>query len=292
MIDFEERSCEKARVYFDDFLSNELSVETRLEVLRHLERCQGCTEALDARRRVKTALKRAVEQEGLEPAALRERIRKTLKPTTIRRHWPLAVAAGVMLALGGWVVTRGPNLRSASDLPSQASLNEPPSERSTDILNIGLSGHVDCALRQDFSAGPRSFEQMSRDLGPDYVGLVPLVKDRVPQGYTMMAAHRCSPQGRDLVHLILTDQQTLLSLVLTKKDGESFGEADPSAVLKTPLVPLYRAHSQDLEVAGFETRDYLAYVVSGLAMESNLQIASSLAPLVNDFLTKLLKSDG
>ena len=36
-----------------------------------------------------------------------------------------------------------------------------------------------------------------------------------------------------------------------------------------------------------ETRDYLAFVVSNSTQEDNLQIASSLAPSVRDFLSRL-----
>jgi hypothetical protein len=36
---------------------------------------------------------------------------------------------------------------------------------------------------------------------------------------------------------------------------------------------------QDFEVTGFETRDYLAFVVSNLVEEENRQVASTLALL-------------
>ena len=54
-----------------------------------------------------------------------------------------------------------------------------------------------------------------------------------------------------------------------------------------PGVPIFGAHMSNLEVAGFETRDYLAFVVSDLSREDNLQIASTLAPPVQAFLSKL-----
>ena len=42
-----------------------------------------------------------------------------------------------------------------------------------------------------------------------------------------------------------------------------------------------------MTVAGFETPDYLAFVVSDQGMKDNLQIASRLAPAVRDFLGKV-----
>ncbi len=59
------------------------------------------------------------------------------------------------------------------------------------------------------------------------------------------------------------------------------------AAMNVSDVPLYKSRIQNMEVAGFETRDYLAFVVSDLREKENSQIASSLAPAVRDFLSKL-----
>src|SRR5260370_31283379 len=74
VINFNEKTCERIRRYFDSYLDNELLVETNHEVLRHLTACQDCTKVLDARSRLKAAVKRAVEQEHA-PAALLESVR-------------------------------------------------------------------------------------------------------------------------------------------------------------------------------------------------------------------------
>ncbi|MCI0665785.1 MAG: hypothetical protein L0220_32410, partial [Acidobacteria bacterium] len=147
--------------------------------------------------------------------------------------------------------------------------------------------HIHCALHRDFSAGPRSFERMSHDLGPEYIGLIPSVKERVPQDYTLMVGHRCDFKGRNFVHLILTNQKTILSVILTKKNGETFDKNAVAAVMQASGAPLYRARLQDQEVVGFETRDYLAYVVSGLPQDEHLRLASSLTPSVRNFLGRL-----
>ena len=39
VINFNEKTCEKIRRYFDSYLDNELLVETNHEVLRHLSVC-------------------------------------------------------------------------------------------------------------------------------------------------------------------------------------------------------------------------------------------------------------
>jgi hypothetical protein len=260
--------------------------EANLEVLRHLERCQNCAEALETRRRVKSALKQAVKRQEGAPAALRAKILKSVKPAPAWQHWSLAAAAAVLLMLGGWLVIRSVNFRSPSDLSAQANLNETLSAHNTEILKIGLGDHIHCALYRDFSKGPWSAERISREMG-EHLSLVPAVRERVPQDYTLMVAHRCDYQGRNFVHLILTRPQTILSVILTKKNGAAFDESNLNTVLKASGVPLYQMRLQDLEVAGFETRDYLAYVVSGLPQADNFRLASSLAPSVRDFVARL-----
>jgi hypothetical protein len=128
---------------------------------------------------------------------------------------------------------------------------------------------------------------MLHDMGPEYFGLVTLVKERVPQNYTVMVGHRCSYKGRNFVHLILTSQSTTLSVILTKKNGETFDNSALIRSLQDSGAPLYRARMQGQEVVAFETRDHLAYVVSGLPQEEHLQMAAGLAPSMRTFLGQL-----
>jgi len=103
----------------------------------------------------------------------------------------------------------------------------------------------------------------------------------------VVVGHHCKANGREYVHLILKSPQTALSLVVTKKNGESFTQNHIAAILESAGVPIFGAHMNNLEVAGFETPDYLAFVVSDLSREDNLQMASALAPPVQAFLSKL-----
>ena len=50
-------------------------------------------------------------------------------------------------------------------------------------------------------------------------------------------------------------------------------------------VPVYRTSSESYQVAGFESENYLAFVVSDLRGEMNLQIAAALAPGVRQLLS-------
>jgi hypothetical protein len=98
----------------------------------------------------------------------------------------------------------------------------------------------------------------------------------------------------------MLNQSDEVSLVITRKNGETFppdgavavaGAAaaigGATAVEKAAGVPIYERAWQNVQVAGLETRDYLAFVVSNSTMDDNLQIASSLGRSIRDFLSKL-----
>jgi anti-sigma factor (TIGR02949 family) len=287
VISFEDKSCQRVRNLMDSYMSNELPAETNREVLRHIQGCQKCAEELETRDRVRKALKRAMNRQEPARVDLRQRILNEIRPQSKRNYWWLAVAAAVVISVGSLGLFRWLNARHDSGTSAPPGGNEIISANNAEVFNIGLGDHIHCALDRDFSGGPRSFERMSRDMGPEYIGLVSLVKEQVPQNYTIMVGHRCDFKGRNFVHLILTNQRTILSVILTKKQGETFDKSALAGALQASGAPLHRARLQDLEVAAFETRDHLAYVVSGLPQEEHLQLASTLAPFVRNFLGQL-----
>src|SRR5262245_129812 len=281
VINFEQK-CEKARRYLDSYVSNELLVETNHELMRHLESCKDCSEALEVRMRVKTALQRAVRSVEAPPA-LEERVQKRIRDERSkgalirsRTHWAFAVAAMALLTLGGWVIFRLWNLQGHSRVDTLADR----------ILTIGAGNHLTCAVNHQMWKQHFSSERMARELGPDYIGLVSLAEEKAPQDFEVVVAHQCHVDHRGFVHMILRKQDSVLSVVLTKKSGESFQESKAAAVLNASGVPIYRNRLKGVEVAGFETRGYLAFVVSGLDPESNLKVAANLAPSVRDYLAK------
>jgi hypothetical protein len=77
----------------------------------------------------------------------------------------------------------------------------------------------------------------------------------------------------------------LLSLVVARKQtGESVDGLAPAA--EPSGVRIYQSAAGRYQVAGFEAGNFFAYVVSELKNKENLQIASSVAPGVREFLMK------
>jgi hypothetical protein len=288
---FGESTCEKIRRYLDSYISNELLVETNLEVLRHLETCASCSAEFEARTRLKSRLKGAVEGQSL-PEDLAGKIREQ-----IRRHearpmfaawtvWMAAAAAVILVWAGIQVARTRTAMPDLADRLGQDVFIQKVSETVSAVLRVGLGDHVHCSVFRKYPKNPPSLDQLAESMGPTYRGLVPVVRAAVPEEYRMIMAHQCSYGERRFVHLTLSNGTNLLSLVIARKrPGESL-QALPPAV-RTGAVPLYQAAAERYEVAGFETDDYLAFVVSDLGGKTNLLLASNLAPAVAGFLSKV-----
>jgi hypothetical protein len=292
IVDFGQGNCERVRRYLDSYISNELLVESNLGVLRHIEQCRACSQELETRLRVRASLQAAVRREGM-PASLEQKIRNEIRERSPVRVWPFdlslrwmsAVAALLLISTAIWVVLR--SRRELSPQEQNAYVGRISSHLST-ILQVGLRDHVHCAVFRKYPKDPPAFAEMAGDLGGQYAGLVPLVKARVPDEYRVILAHRCTVQGRNYVHLVLRGPSSLLSLIITKKNpGESFPASQLEPVLQATGVPVYRAGASQFQLAAFESRAYLAFVISDLHEKSNLQMAAALAPSVDQFLDQL-----
>ena len=284
VIGFEQNQCKKIRSYLDSYLSNELMVETNHEILKHLDGCQACSDALASRSRVKQVLRQAVMRDEA-PAGLRYRIQKDIRKSAAPVRWGqwvlVAAAAGVLMA-GAIGVVRFTGSRGAEPRHERAA-----TAQTAELLTIGLNDHSFCAIDHNLASRRFTREEMSQKMGPEFAGLVDLVEQKAPGEYEVVVGHRCQFAGRPFIHLILRNQETIISLAITKKNGESFPAEAARNALQASGVSLYESRIQNYEVTGFETRDYLAFVVSNLPKEDNVRIASNLAPGVRDFLMKI-----
>ena len=296
LIHFNEKMCEKIRGYFDSYLDNELLVETNHEVLRHLTACPDCRNVLDARARLKHTVKSAVERETA-PALLLTSVRSTIRRRRSffnlgLRQWAMAaLTIAVLVAAGGIAVRTGKVFAPAMNADRDSL--ELISVKAQELLRVGLVDHVHCAIVAGKWKEFLSFEHMKEEtgrsaLGTEFIGLIPLLQEKLGSNFQIVQGHRCVTNHRRYVHVILTGGKgTILSLVITEKNGEAFNRADIAATMVASGVPLYRAYEGQLQIAGFETDRYLAYVVSNLDRDGSLKVASDLASPVYEFLHRL-----
>jgi anti-sigma factor (TIGR02949 family) len=276
VLNFNSKQCERVRRQLDAYLSNELLVETTSEVLKHLESCEACSSELGSRQRVREALQKAATRQ-LPPAHLREAIRQRLRsaqPGLFSRFrvttWAVALASLTVVMVAGqqWLgFERGRQIVA-------------------NVLTLGVSDHLHCAIRgHNYPELANPPEQLREKLGPQYAGLLPVVQEKLP-GFQLLEAHICSVPGspRKYVHYIARGQGTILSVILTKRQGESL-PAGRLLVAGAPTgVNLYKAKLEATSVAGFETNEYFGFVVSDLGQDEMMQLAASLAPALRDAL--------
>ena len=289
LMQFGDSSCARIRRYLDSYINNELLVETNHEVLRHLETCPACAADVETRTRIKARLKSAVQNQSVPEdlqARLRAALREESRGSFAWTRWASAAAAVLVVAAGLWFElprwTR-PALPDLADRRGQDVFIQKLSASLSAVLKVGLGDHIHCSIFRKYPKNPPSVDEMAQKLGPAYQDLVPLVKARVPPEFRIILAHQCGYQGRRFVHLTLTNGSSLLSLVITRKQpGESMQSLTVSD--HASGVAVYQAAAPNYDVAGFETDQFLAYVVSDLGARQNLQIAYALAPSVHRFL--------
>jgi anti-sigma factor (TIGR02949 family) len=276
VLSFDSKQCDRVRRQLDAYLSNELLVETTGELLKHLERCEACSHEVESRLRVRQALQRAAARQ-LPPEDLREAIHQRLRNLQPRflwgfhaTTWAVALASMALVLVAGqqWLRIRGGRQLVAS------------------VLTLGVADHLRCAIQaHNYPEIANPPDQLRKKLGPQYAGLLPVVEARL-SGFQLLEAHICSVPSspRKYVHFIARGRGTILSVILTKREGESLPAGTFLAARPPGGVDLYQAKLEDTSVTGFETNEYFGFVVSDLGQDEMVQLTAALAPALRKAL--------
>ncbi len=213
-LNFNSKQCERIRRQLDEYLSNELPVEATGEVLRHLEGCQACSQELEARTKVRDALRKAVVSQA-PPEALRQSIRSRLRETqpgfwggSREISWALALAGLAVVVLGGIAAQQAIKMLQGRRIVAG-------------VLALGVSDHVQCAIKgHNYPEVANPPEVLRKKLGTQFAGLLEVVQQNLP-GFEVLESHICSIPGspRKYVHFITRGHGTILSVILTKSEG-------------------------------------------------------------------------
>ena len=275
--------------YLDSYVNSELLVETNHEMQKHLDTCRDCAAELETRARMRNLLQRAVRADTA-PASLSVKIQQQIQVNqsfsffSIMRN-PLAIAASLTLALmlAAWGTISVWKRKATPNQTLATVVNPGLSEQSRRILDIGLDDHIHCAINSGYTI--ENLDNITNNIDAEYVGLAPLLEDRLGKDFDIVAAHHCLSGERDFVHLILRNTATTLSVVITKRRGENFPPDERVTLRELSGAPLYGLSKQDYVVIGFEAGDYFAFVVSNLSAAENERVATNIAPAVRSFLT-------
>jgi anti-sigma factor (TIGR02949 family) len=271
VLNFHSEQCARIRRHLDAYLSNELLVETTSEVLRHLEGCEACSRELAARTQVRDALRRAAASQ-IAPEELRQSIQCQLRQMQPAPFWgsprlAWAFALVMIVVLGGLATQQWISMSRGRQMVAS-------------VLALGVSDHVQCAIKgHNYPDVANPPEQLRQKLGAQYAGLLAVVQQKLP-GFEILEAHLCSVQGspRKYVHFITRGRGTILSVILTRREGEQLPRGKRFASGNSGNVSLYEAHLNGMNAAGFESNEYFGFIVSDLSQAATVQIASELAP--------------
>jgi hypothetical protein len=207
-------NCRDIREVADTFLGQELQTETNHEILRHLETCPSCRTMVDARRRLRGALRTAFHRApDLQPSAeFAERLRVELRAATMHRQrsWTLSsrwlgLAAGLVLAAGLTTAI----LLNRSSAPAQA------------LARDAIGDHRNCALKFRLVRAPMPLEEAAQRFDRAYRLLLSAPPDDIstPEGpVRVVDRHACEYGAHRFGHVILQYRGHVVSLLLTAND--------------------------------------------------------------------------
>ena len=276
-------NCRDVREIADSFLCEELLTETNHEILRHLDACPLCRTEIDARRRLRGALRDAFNRAPeLQPSAefgnrlrdqLREVSRQSARPWSLSGRW-LALAAGVVLAVGltGVVVMK----RSA--VPAEA------------LARDAVGDHQNCALKYRLVRRPIPLEEAAQQFDSAYRLLLSAPPDDVPTldgSVRVTERHSCAYGARRFGHVIMEYHGRVVSLLMTANDGETgiVGQDAIPHVLGRPM--------NGLSVVSVNGTHHAILLVSDLASTELTQLSRAVSvPLARRLEVSLVPDRG
>ncbi|MBS1913693.1 MAG: zf-HC2 domain-containing protein [Bacteroidetes bacterium] len=291
------RGCTTTQELVDRYLSRELPGDIAHAIEEHAAECPDCGRILHDRRRLAAGVKHAVNAETL-PFELEGRIRESLRSRrggasifTLepRFRFGYAAAAMLLIAIAAWGTIR----YLSGERPDRITTYNPqPEKRSipatpvSDVLRLGLSDHVHCAILHRQGDSRMTLEQMNAAVGSDYFGLVQLVRSHAG-AFEIVSAHRCEANGRPFVHLILRRGENVISVVVTRKQGETLRTGAVASADSVPPVHMRLQDIREFDVTAFETDRFLAFVISEKDEPENGAISRAIAPEMRAFLGRV-----
>ena len=302
--DFREHACGRILRLADSYLAGELTVESNHEILDHTESCPPCSREVDARGRLRTAVRRIAGElseprPGLE-AEIRARLSKAPAPAGFRGSPAAFLVAAVLLLGAGLTVFV---VRPGRERPGEHSFARGegvpargPAAAAFDdaAFDVVAATQLKCADANQWPDTALTAEQLETSLAKEDARFVRLGKQLTANlaGYRLVAAHRCSHGGRLVAHLILKGNRPgLLSLVafpkthgkLPNRGPDSIQGIDPAG---RPVL-LVRSERQGIRVIGAEGERDLFFVSAGRGAsdEAQVELGRRLLPFLTTAIT-------
>lgn len=179
--------------------------------------------------------------------------------------WKKLIQYFVLFAGSSAVVLSGYELfciRTAA--AAQESYIASLAESLPEALRPGLANHLQCAVfRTKTICDPAS------TLQPGYAQMVAQVSAQMT-GYCLMSAHYCWYGSQKSIHLLYTQGEKEVSVVVRRKDHQG----------ETQVGELYQTDARQFTLSAVETDRYWIYVVSEQSQQANSAMLAAVAPAV------------
>ena len=274
--------CRDVRNLLDSFIGQELMIETNHELIRHLESCPECRSELDARRQLRTVLRRAFASSSAlapTPGFTADVLARVREGRPSRSAWARvsslstfskwgALAASVLLAAGAglWLST----------------------SRVARIAQDAVGDHRNCAIKFALTERPIPLSDAAAKYDPVYARLEDTPPDQflTPAGALQVVdRHSCVFAGRRFGHVVLRLDGRLVSVLVTR-DGQPAADRSGSA----PATPTELPDVDGQHLASFGTPGHTVFLVSDLPDAQFRTVARALTPALTSRLARLWKT--
>lgn len=279
--------CKDFREIADSYLSDELLVETNLEVLRHLENCSDCRGQMSARREIRSQLRaalRAAPESQISPAFARQ-LREELRTGSLKNRRLIdfrsdffsfraltAAAAVLILSLfaGSFVYQNLPAGPSGS-ATVPAGLSRASLTADADWVNLSrqaIGDHRHCA-KDHVDHWLTVADRQTTDKKLFQENYLARLDHRVAEKIRLCDVHECAYEGREFTHAVMLVDGHLVSVMLAETGiGGPQGNSSPVIVSQSQA---------GLQSAGFALHQNAVMIVSELPEAENLRLARSLS---------------
>jgi anti-sigma factor RsiW len=226
----------------DSYLSEELSVETNHQVLRHLGTCQACSSELRRRQRVRSLLAQSLDL-PLDVDGARQRVLNAVERE--QHSWGRAArwlgAAAALLAavaIATWV-----------SRPVDAA-----------AYDDSASDHVACALAypEEVTYDPA---RAARNLLPPFERIADAIG--LSHGaYHVIDAHMCPYQGRNYAHVVIRGQGQTLSIFAEPALRGALPSTSSTTVLDGDTLDVHSTTKMGYRISAVATPGHQVFLVS------------------------------
>ncbi len=273
--------CKDFREISEAYLSDELLVETNLQVYRHMENCQSCRSDFAARRALRTKLRSAVVEspEFVMTEAFERDLAARLRESAVARSgWRGVFAmprilvptfAALLIAVFASLVTYQYTFTSTTN--ELANLRIGLTSYLTEISFKAIGSHKNCALdkMEKWESGNIPVSEDGMAMADKVIG--PL-RASFSDDVEILHSHDCIYEGRRFSHVIVRRGGRTLS-VFFDRSNESRHLAAEEGVKDSIICN----KENGMQVASFRVNGYAVFVVSDMPEPENLEIARSIS---------------